>query len=326
MNIRLQPFIRRILLTLLPAVLLLCTLNACGAKKQNRVVIGYQNGVAYAPLLIMKEHGLLADRLPDTEIEWQQFNGPTPIREAMVNGSVTFGFMGISPVLIGIDNGMPWKYFTGLSSNRVALVANRPDFKTLHDLKPEERIAVLSPGCTQHVLLSMLAKKQLGDARLLDTQLVSLSHPDAMNALLSGTEIALHVTTPPYLEEELRQGMVLVAEGEDIMGEPFTFICGVAMTDYVAQNEETALAFREALSEAIAYINANTKDACKELAPFFDTDADTLYEQMTYHGTIYGTELNGIPAMSLAMRETGFIETVPDSTDLFFFPPDGDAP
>ena len=37
-------------------------------------------------------------------------------------------------------------------------------------------------------------------------------------------------------------------------------------------------------------------------------DPDALYEQMTYNGTIYSTELKGISAMSRAMAETGFTE------------------
>ena len=317
---------RRILQTLFLTVFVLCTTVSCAAKKQAPIVIGYQYGVAYAPLLVMKEHGLLEKRLPGTKVEWQQCGGPTPIREGMLNGSITFGFMGISPVLIGIDNGMPWKYLTALSANRVAVIANRPDFKTLHDLNDDERIAILSPGCTQHILLSMLAKQQLGDARCLDNRLVSLSHPDAMNALLSGTEIAAHVTTPPYLEEELRQGMYLMADGEDIMGEPFTFICGVAMTDYVSAHETETTAFLSALSEAIDYINSDTKRACEELAPAFNIDPDELYEQMTYNGTIYSTELKGISAMSRAMAETGFISRIAEDDELFFSLPYGDTP
>lgn len=296
-------------LLLLPAILLcVCALNGCARKEEARITIGYQYGVAYAPLQLMKERGTLENAFPGYDIAWRQMNGPTPIREGMLNGEITFGFMGISPVLIGIDNGMPWKYMTGLSTNRVALVSNRADLSSLKDVKPSERIAILSPGCTQHILLSLLAEEQLGDIHALDTQLISMSHPDAMNALLSDTEVVIHVATSPYIEEEIAQGMHVIAEGNEILGTPFTFISGVAMTDYVAAHPEVYQTFMKCLQSAVDEINEGHDDVYRELAAIYGIDASGLKKQMTYNGTIYNTDLNGIAAMSRAMEETGFIK------------------
>lgn len=300
-------FMKRFLL-LLPAILLcVCALSGCARREETQITIGYQYGVAYAPLQLMKERGTLEEAFPGYRIAWRQMNGPTPIREGMLNGEITFGFMGISPVLIGIDNGMPWKYMTGLSANRVALVSNRADLTSLRDVAPTERIAILSPGCTQHILLSLLAREQLGDIHALDTQLISMSHPDAMNALLSGTEVAVHVATSPYIEEEVAQGMHVIAEGDEIMGEPFTFISGVAMTEYVASHREVYQTFMACLQGAIDEINTGHDDVYRELSAIYGIDPGLLKEQMTYNGTIYDTDLNGIAAMSRAMEETGFI-------------------
>lgn len=179
-------FIRSALLILSTAAVLI--LPGCGGKKAPSVGIAEQYGIAYAPLQIMKEQKLLEKRLPGVEINWKQFGGPTGIREGMMNGEIDFGFMGVSPVLIGIDNGMKWRYATGISSNEVAIVT-RNDIHSLTELTPKDRISILSPACTQHVLLCMLAGQQLGDPHALDNQLVSMSHPDSVNALLSATEI-----------------------------------------------------------------------------------------------------------------------------------------
>ena len=113
-------FIRSALLILTAAAVLI--LPGCGGKKAPSVGIAEQYGIAYAPLQIMKEQKLLEKRLPGVEINWKQFGGPTGIREGMMNGEIDFGFMGVSPVLIGIDNGMKWRYATGISSNEVAIV------------------------------------------------------------------------------------------------------------------------------------------------------------------------------------------------------------
>ncbi len=299
-------------------MMMLLLLTGCSGHEKDKLVIGHQFGVAYAPLYIMKEQQLLEKRMPGVTISYEQFGGPTAIREGMVSGDIDVGFMGISPVLVGIDNGMPWRYLTGLSSNRVAVVSKNPQMHSLQDVTDTDRIAILSPGCTQHVLLSVLAKKQLGQARILDSQLVSMTHPDATNAMLSDTEITMHVITPPYLEQELAAGMHLVADGEEIMGEPFTFICGVAMEEDMEQDPARMALFMEALQEATDYINNHMEEACEILAPVYGITKEELKEQMTYNGTIYSTKLQGIEAMSEAMAQTGFIKTQPEEARLFF--------
>ena len=309
---------KRICLFLSVLLALLFALSGCARAEESRIVIGYQYGVAYAPLLLMKERDVLEDAFPGHRIEWRQMNGPTPIREGMLNGEITFGFMGISPVLIGIDHGMPWKYMTGLSANRVAVVTNRADLSSLRDLDSSERIAILSPGCTQHILLSLLAKEQLGDIHALDTQLISMSHPDAMNALLSGTEVTIHVATSPYIEEELKQGMHVIAEGDEIMGEAFTFISGVAMTDFVAAHPEIYTTFLDCLQEAVDEINTGNASVYEELSAIYGIPAADLKEQMTYNSTIYNTDLNGIAAMSHAMEKTGFLSKALPLEDVVF--------
>lgn len=302
---------KQILIFLSLLLFALSVLTGCGGKtdvKENTFTIAEQFGIAYAPLNIMKELGILEEKLPGVAIEWKQFGGPTAIREGMLNGEIDFGFMGVSPVLIGIDNGMEWKYATAISSNQVAIVTDKPELNSLADFSPSDKIAILSPGCTQHVILCMLAEKELSDARSLDNQTVSMTHPDAANALIADTEIAAHVSTPPYIQEELSHGMHTIATGEEIMGEPFTFISGVAMTAFHENHRDWYDAFLEALEESIDYINNNLDDTVKRLAPVYGITEEELKEQMTYNGTIYSTELKGIEKMSESMARMGFIK------------------
>lgn len=292
---------------------LLCVAGAvlavagCGAGKKESIGIAEQYGIAYAPLQIMKEKQLLEKKLPGVEINWKQFGGPTGIREGMLNGDINFGFMGVAPVLIGIDNGMKWRYAAGLSSNDVAIVTTGEGKNTLRDFTEKDRIAILSPACTQHVMLCMLAGQQLGDAHALDTQLVSMSHPDSVNALLSGTEITAHVSTPPYITQEVNGGASVLATGEDIIGEPFTFISCVAMEDFYRQHREYYDAFLEALQESVVYINENRTEAVRLLAPLYGVTEEELEAQMGGDETIYSTDLEGVGIFSRRMYEMGFI-------------------
>lgn len=280
--------------------------------------IGEQYGIAYAPLNIMKELGILEKKLPQVRIDWKQFGGPTAIRESMLSGEVDLGFMGVGPVLIGIDNGMEWKYATGISSNEVAIVTADPNIRTLKDFSPQDRIAILSPGCTQHILLCMLAEEQLGDPHALDSQLVSMSHPDAMQALLSGTEITAHIATPPYIQQEIQAGMSVMITGEEIMGQPFTFISGVAMTDFYEHHRDWYDAFIQALDESIDYINNNMEECVRILAPVYGVSEEDLLAQMTYNGTIYSNRLDGVEKISAAMKNMGITSDNPDFDTIIF--------
>ena len=308
----------RAVLLLLPLFLIALTFWGCGKAEPDSIGIAEQYGIAYAPLTIMKEKGFLEQQLPGVTIRWQQFGGPTAIRESMLSGEVDFGFMGVAPVLIGIDSGMEWKYATGISFNEVAIVTEDPGIQTLADFTEKDRIAILSPGCTQHILLCMLADRQLGDPMALDSRLVSMSHPDAMQALLSDTEITAHVATPPYLQQEVAAGMSVMATGEEIMGRPFTFICGVAMTDFYEDHRDWYDAFILALNESIDYINENMEECVRILAPIYGISEEALLEQMAYNGTIYSNRLEGIPELSAAMQKMGLTKGNPDFETIIF--------
>ncbi len=308
---------RKIRISAAISALLMLLLAGCG-QKTYEINIAEQFGIAYAPLAIMKEQKLLEKKLPGITVNWKQFGGPTAIREGMLSGDIDVGFMGPAPVLVGIDNGMPWKYATGISFNEMAIVTDKPDVQTLRDFTEKDRIAILSPACTQHVLLSMLAKEQLGSASALDTRLVSMNHPDAANALIANTEISAHVATPPYLQAELAAGGHVIATGEEIMGGPFTFITGVTMTQFHDEHPKEYNAFIAALDEAIEYINNNMDEAVTLLAPVYGISEAELKAQMSYNGSIYSNRLEGIERLSAAMQDMGFTKGNPAFSDIVF--------
>lgn len=305
-------------LFILCGIFILSVLSGCHKNSKKELNIAIQFGTAYAPLEIMKEKKLLEKYLNGITINWIQVDGPTAIREGILAGKIDIGFMGPAPFLMGVDNGMDWKIISGLSSNEVAVVTDKEYIHTLADFKPEDRIAILSPACTQHVLLAIACEKEFGDPNFFDTQLVSMSHPDAMNALIADTEIAAHIATPPYIGLELAHGMHIVTTGEQIMGKPFTFIVGAAMQDFYDDYPKEYSAFISALDESIDYINQNMQDAVKILAPVYGTSEKELLSQMTYNGTIYSTKLEGISELSSAMQRIGFTKNNPELNSIVF--------
>lgn len=294
------------------------TLAGCGQGDGRRLVIAEQFGIAYAPLQIMKEQGLLEAALPDYRIEWVQMGGPTAIREGMLAGDIHVGFMGIGPMLMGVDTGMNWRCFGALSANEVSFITNRPDVRSLKDLGPADRVAILSPGSTQHILLCLAAERELGDLNAFDARIVSLSHPDGMSAMLAGGEIALHITTPPYADLELESGMRKILTGQEVMGVPFTFICGVADEDFYRERREAYDALLKCFRDVTDAMNADLPAAAHALFPVYGVDEEMLLSAMGYNGTIYQTALSGVDQFAAAMVRLGFLSKAPARADYLF--------
>ena len=151
-----------------------------------------------------------------------------------------------------------------------------------------------------------------------DAGVTNTAGEDAMNALIANTEVSAHFATPPYLQEELNNGMHIIADGEDIAGAQFTFISGVAMEQFYEDYPELYTAFIETLNEAIDYINENPDEAIRILAPLYGLSEEELKELMSYGGTIYSSDLCGVEPIKQAMYEMGFLKENYDYKDLCF--------
>lgn len=258
--------------------------------------IAEQYGLAYAPLQLLRREGWLEEELPGIEVEWIRLSNTAAIREAMLSGRLDVGFMGIPPFLIGADRGMSWRIFTGLNRAPVGLVTWREDVHSLEDFDPRDRIALPQPGSIQHILLAMAAQKVLGDAKAFDNRLVTLNHPDGMNALLTRKDVAGHFTSPPFIMKELAQeGMHLVIEGTEAMGAPYTFIVGSVLEDFYRENSLVMTGLNRALERAFNLLRENPGEAAALLASEYDLPEEELLGYITWEGMAYGPEILGLP-------------------------------
>jgi len=272
--------------------------------------IAGQFGLVYAPLMIaeklqiFQKHGLAP--------VWKEYGSGAAVRESLISGEADVGFMGIPPFLIGWDKGCDWKVSMGFVVVPVGLVTNDPRITSLKDFKPADKIAVPSPGSVQHILLSMAAKKELGNPAALDQNLIALPHPDAAASLISKKGIVAHFTTPPYLFQELEQpGFRLVIDDEKAFGTRFSFNVGVATTKFHNQRPAHYRAFVNAIEESMDWINKNTKKAAELLAPEFKLTPEKTYKYMTWPGMEYTTKALGLMGFANFMKEAGYIKKVP---------------
>jgi NitT/TauT family transport system substrate-binding protein len=291
-------------------IAVMMTVGSCKKEEvKKEIIIAEQFGLAYAPIQIMKEKGFLDNRLEGYDIKWVKLGNTAAIREAILADSLDIGFLGIPPFLIGYDNKMDWKIFSGLSVSPLGLVTSDNDIKSLKDIKSTDKIVVPQPGSIQHILLSMGAEREFGDAGYFDNQLLTMKHPDGMSALLSSDEVSLHFTSPPYLFQELAEDTTsLLISGDECFGDEFTFIVG--MTTEKFHNDIKAFnSLKLAISDAVNFINENEEESLEILNEYYDLDEEILRDYVYNQGIKYTTEVKGLDVFVEFMKKNGYINS-----------------
>lgn len=290
---------------------------------RKELILADQFGLAYAPLEIMKEMQFLETALAESglesiQISWKKFGNTTAIREAMLSGDLDVGFVGIPPFLLGMDNGMDWKIISGLSESKVALVTKDPSIQSLADLTHQHKIILPQPGSIQHILLQMASKDQLGDANAFDDQIIALAHPDGVTAFTAGDLSQLHFTTPPYLQEDLKnQNARELIDGEACFGDAFTFIVGICQ-EPLYKDRKVYDAIVKALEESMDYMAENQEETIKILAEVYEYTPEALDAFLYEDQMTFTTEVKGIDRFVEFMAETGAIKKTYTPQSLFW--------
>lgn len=249
--------------------------GATAAHAEGSISIAQQFGIAYLILDVVKDQKLIekhgkAQGL-DVKVEWSQISGATAMNEALLAGSLDVVSAGIPPLLTLWDRTtgrQNVKAVAALGSLPNYLITNNPNVKTIKDLGPKDRIAVPAAGTGfQSRTLQIETAKVFGrdQFKKFDEISVSLPHPDATAALLSGsTEITTHFSSAPFYYQALENKNVRkVLSSYDILGGPATFNVLYTTQKFHDENPKTYKAFYAALVEAEAFIKAN-KDKAAE--------------------------------------------------------------
>ena len=149
-----------------------------------------------------------------------RFSGSPAITDAVLSGNVDVGAFGSPGLLIAWEKTKGHQDVAGLAAlgaNAFILETNKPQIKSIADFGDSDQIAVPATTSPQAVVMRMAAEKTFGDYRRLDKLLVSMPHPDATAALLSGQIISGYVATAPFtaMLKTQRQGPC----GDDIEGD-----------------------------------------------------------------------------------------------------------
>ena len=252
------------------------------------------------------------------------------MNDALLSGSLDIACLGVPGL------GMIWdrtaggrsevKALTGFNIAPLQLVTREPTVQTVADFRPGMKIAMPAAKVSnQAIFLQMAAAKVWGTAEYarLDPLTVSMSHPDAIVALLSGKgEIGSYFGSPPFTQRALKSPGIRVVTGSvEILGAAASFNLLGTATRFYDGSPGLVRAFLGALEEATAMINADKPAAAATYARMTGDKTDVaelaavMTSAMTYTLDVQGT----LPIMQF-MASTGVLRHRPNAWTDYMLP------
>jgi len=297
--------------------------------------IAEQYGIGYLPLMLMEEQKLLekhakANGIPDLKVGWAKFAGGNVMNDALLSNSLQFASGGVAPFVTlwaRTRGNLDVKAVGAIDSMPLLLNTRNPNVKSIKDFTDKDRIALPAAKVSiQAITLQMAAEKAFGGGQQgnLDPLTVTLSHPDAQIALLSGqSEITAHFGSPPFQYQQLKNPAIhTVLNSYDVLGGAATFNVVWTTSKFRTENPRIYDAFVKALDEAIAQINADRK-AAAEAYLRISKDKDTVQDilaMLNDPAIVFTTTPQNVMKYVDFMLRTGSIKVKPESWKDLFFP------
>ena len=305
--------------------------------------VSTQLGINYLPMTVMRHDRLIEKHaaalgLGDISVTLVKLSGAAATSDALLSGSVDFAATGIPPIIqmwsatAGGKNGI--KAIGALASLPFLLNTTNPNVKAIGDFTDQDRIAVPAAKVgLQATLLQMACAKLYGEANYarLDHLTVTMAHPDALAALLSGGRgsITAHFGQSPFQDEELKHAQVhTVITSQEILG-------GLATSELLA----TTTAFRDANPVLYKAVLAALEDAQKIItgdkrraAQIYIEAAQSRDSPEAVEKIISGPQVaysivpNGVMTYANFMHKIGRIKQRPEKWSDIFFPEMHDRP
>ncbi len=306
-----------------------------GARAEmSEIKVAQQYGIGYLPLMIMEEQKLIEKHAKaagiDVKVGWAKFAGGNVMNDALLSNSLQFASGGVGPLVTlwsRTRGNLDVKAVGAINSMPLYLNTRNPAVKTLRDFTEKDKIALPAVKVSiQAITLQMAAEKTFGEGQQnkLDPLTVSMSHPDAQTALLSGaSEVDAHFSSPPFQYQQLEKpGIHTVLNSYDVLGGPGTFNLVWTTAKFRNENPKLYDAFAKALDEATDIINRDKRAAAQtylRLSKDKDT-VDDIAKMLNDPNIVFTTTPQNVMKYVNFMLKIGAIKTKPDSWKDLFFP------
>jgi NitT/TauT family transport system substrate-binding protein len=293
-----------------------------------------QYGLGYLQLVLMEDQKLVEKHakalgLGDVAVTWSTFRSSDVMNDALISGQVDFvslGIPGLATIWAKTRGNIEVRGATGLNAAPLLLLTRNPRIQSIRDFTEKDRIALPAVKVSnQAILLQMAAAKEFGEASWakLDPLTISMAHPDALTALLSGGgEIDSYFSSPPFQYKALEKpGIRKILNSYEVVGGKISFNSIATTAKFRKENPKTYEAYLAALKEATDTVNADKRAAAE--AYIRVTKDKTPVDEMLAMMNDPDVEFTMQPMATLKivdfMHKTGAIKVKPESwKDLYF--------
>lgn len=248
------------------------------------VTIGYLPSDHDAALFVADAQGKFQENGIKTKLV--QFNNGGDLMTAMASGDVDVGYVGITPVLSSIANGVPVKVISAAQIEGSGIVvAKDSGIDSVSDLSGK-KIATPGEASIQHMLLTYYLKQN--GMSISDLKVSSMKVPSMNDALKTG-KIDGAITFEPYVSIAEKNGAKVLAGSQDIL--PDHPCCVVVASDkFIEEHPNETAKILEIHENATDFINNNTDEAAGLLPG--DIVSDVEVEKMSMSSFPFISGLN----------------------------------
>ncbi|MEA2962652.1 MAG: sulfonate transport system substrate-binding protein, partial [Alphaproteobacteria bacterium] len=205
--------------------------RAAGAAVSG-IRLGKQYGLPFLPQMVMEAERLIEKQaaaygVPRLDVAWTTVSGPGALNDMLLSGSIEF--VNVAPPSLAtlwektVGTPRPVRALCTVQSMPYVLVTRNAKVRTIADFTDADKIAVPTVKISgQAMILQIAAAKVWGfdQYERLDPLTVSMGHPDAAAAMLSGKlEITTHFCVAPFQYYELAvPGFHAVVKSYDVLG------------------------------------------------------------------------------------------------------------
>ena len=225
-------------------------------------------------MLVMEKQGLVEKYASETgagnlQVRWVDVGGPSAMNDALLSGAVDFIAAGPPAFLVLWDrtrDNVKVQGVSAITSLPMYLNTRAPHLKQLDDVRASDKIAVTAIKVSiPAIVMQMYAAEKYGpsEATRFDKYTISMTHPDGVVAMLSGSGgVTAHFTSPPFSQRELKDPAIrTVMTSDDVMRGSTTFTMLSTTAKFRDENPKIYAAVLKALAEANRLILADKKMA-----------------------------------------------------------------
>src|SRR5215471_17271571 len=299
-------------------------------------------GVGFLPLLVMEKYALIERQgqeagIPNLHVRWIDLGGPAVMNDSLLSGAVDFIAAGPPAFIVLWDrtrDSAKVKGVAAMSSLPMYLNARADHLKKLDDITDRDKIAVTAVKVSiPSIIMQMYAREKYGadQAYRFDKYTVTMTHPDGVIALLSGSGgISGHFTSPPFHQRERKDSHIrTIMTSDEIMGGSTTFTMLSTTTAFREKNPKVYASVLKALDDAIDAITEDKQDAAETLLASTAEGGfslDEIVAVLNDSSVKFTTTPENVMKYSEFMHDVGSIKKRPGSWKDFFFPEVQDAP